>query len=312
MTPAGPSSSSSSFPSPSAVGPTSEVSLSGPSSARSAMQESKGSLDSNPALSGPGVFSWLSSSHPRGHSSEEWEPPRRAPTSPETPPGSSQHPLPPRLPQGISTHDSRGSTRGSAPQPAQATHAETSPHFSRVLPPINLSALEPCSGTEPYVSPTSSLPPQPPSRSSLNIVQRHDSSSRPAIEPDSPVRLSIPPPFALQPQPQWDPQTFVPYTRPEFASWLQTLDSSLSSARRSFSSFGAHDRVMRNVSPDPSRGTHFYSSSGELHRGAQLDSLPHHIISSSRGQRLTTSAASSRASVSGEGHARSDNEAGEE
>lgn len=308
MTPAGPSSSS--YPSPSVSGPISEVSLSGPSSSRSAVHESKGSLDSNPALSGPGILGWSSSPHQRGPpSAGEWESPRRPPTSPS---GNSQHPPPPRLPEGISAHDSRGSTRGPVPQPAQATQVETLPNFSRVLPPINLSALEPRSSTESYVSATSSFPPQPPSRTSLNIVQQHDSSVRPPIEPSSPVRLGIPPPFALQPQPQWDPHTFVPYTRPEFASWSQTSGSPLSPARTSFSAVGTHDRVMRNVSPDSAHGRHFYPSSGEPHRGAQLDPLPHHITPPSRGQRLSTSAASSLASVSREGHARSDDEAGEE
>lgn len=297
MTPTGPSPSS--YPSPPAGG---ELSLSVPSSAHSSVHESKGSLDSDPALSGPGIPGWLSSSHQRGPpSAEEWDPPRRAPTSPEI-----------RLSEGISARDSRGSTRGPAPQPAQATQAETSPHFSRVLPPINLSALEPRSSTEPYVSATPSFPPQPPSRTSLNIIQRHDSSARPAIEPGNPVRLTIPPPFALQPQPQWDPQTFAPYARPKFSSWLQTSGSSLSSARTSFSAVAAHDRVLRNISPHSSRGRHFHLSSGEPHRGNELDPLPHHIIPPSRGHRLSTPATSSRASVSGEGHARSDDEVGEE
>ncbi|KAG8215642.1 hypothetical protein J3R82DRAFT_7512 [Butyriboletus roseoflavus] len=293
MTPAGPSSSSYPYPT------------------RSGVHASKGSLDSDPGLSGPGIPGWSSSSHQRGPpSAEEWEPPLRAPTSPEITLGSPKPPLPPRLSEGIPARDSRGSTHGPALQPAQATHVETSPHFSRVLPPISLSALEPRSSTEPYVSATPSFPPQPPSRTSLNIIQRHDSSARPAIEPGSPVRLtrSIPPPFALQPQPQWDPQTFAPYTRPEFASWSQTSGSSMSSARTSFSAAGAHDRLTRNMSPDPSHGRHFYPSSGEPYRGNQLDPL----LPPSRGQRLSTSASSSRASVSGEGHAISDDEAGEE
>ncbi|KAH0835476.1 hypothetical protein J3R83DRAFT_9141 [Lanmaoa asiatica] len=309
MTPAGPSSSS--YPSPSTAGPASEVSPSGPSSAR--VHESGKSPDSNPTLLGPGMPGWSSSSHQHEPpSAEEWEPPRRAPTSPEIPLGSSQYPLPPRLSEGISGRDSRGSTRGLAPPPAQAAQVETPPHLSRILPPINLSALEPHTSTEPYVSAMSSFPPQPPSRTSVNIVQRHDPSARPAIEPSSPVHRSIPPPFALQPQPQWDPQTFVPYTRPEFASWSQPSGSSLSSARTSFSAVGAHDRVMRNPSPDLSRGRHFYPSSGEPHHGVRPDPFPHHIIPPSRSQRLSTSASSSRASASREGHAGSGDEAGEE
>ncbi|KAG9312403.1 hypothetical protein JVU11DRAFT_6784 [Chiua virens] len=100
------------------------------------------------------------------------------------------------------------------------------------------------------MSATSSFPPQPPSRSAVNIIQRHDPSVRPPVDQGSPVPPTIPPPFVLQPQPQWDPQTFVPYTPPEFASWSQPSGSPLSSARSSFSAFVAHDhRVSSPVTP---------------------------------------------------------------
>ena len=241
---------------------------------------------------------WSSSSHQRRHSSaEEWDPPRLAPTSPEIPLGNPQHPLPPQS-------DSRGSTRGFVLQPtAQATHIETSPHFSRLLPPINLGALEPRSSTESSVSATSYFPPQPPSSLTfVNTVLRHDPSARHAVEPGSPVRPGIPPPFALQPQPQWDPHTFAPFTRPEFASWSHTRGSSLSPVRSSFSAVGV-------VSP---RARHVFPSSGEPRRSGQLDPpLPHHIIPPSRGQRHSTSASSSRASASGHRHARSEDSVGE-
>ncbi|KAG6372433.1 hypothetical protein JVT61DRAFT_7530 [Boletus reticuloceps] len=294
VTTAGPSSSS--YPSPPTGGHASEVSHSGPGSARSA-----GSLDSSRPLSGPGMPGWSSSPHQRRHSSpEERDPPRRVPMSPGTPLGNSQSPFPPRSPDGISTRDSRGCTRGLAPHPAaQATHIETSPHFSRVLPPINFGALEPRSSAEPSVSASSPFPPQLPSRTFVNTAQRHDASARSANElGSSPVSLSIPPPFALQPQPQWDPQTFVPFTRPEFASWSHPSGS----ARSSFSAVGAHDRVL---SP---RGRHFYTSS-EPRRSGQLDPpLPHHIISPSRGQRHSTPVPSFRTSASGQTHARSEND----
>ncbi|KAF8129895.1 hypothetical protein EV363DRAFT_1168165 [Boletus edulis] len=281
VTTAGPSSS---YSSPPTGGHASEVSHSGPGSARSA-----GSFDSSRPLSGPGMPGWSSSPHQRRHSSaEERDPPRRVPMSPGTPLGNSHSPFPPRSPVGISTRDSRGSTRGLAPHPAaQATHIEPSPHFSRVLPPINFSALEPCSSAEPCVSASSPFPPQLPSRTFANELG------------SSPVSLSISPPFALQPQPQWDPQAFVPFTRPEFASWSHPSGS----ARSSFSAVGAHDRVL---SP---RGRHFYTSS-EPRRSGQLDPpLPHHIITPSRGQRHSTPVSSFRTSASGQSHARSDNEA---
>lgn len=299
MTPAGPSTTS--YPSPSTGALASELSHSAPSSAQSP-HDSAASLDSNPALSGPGIASWSSSSYKRGPpSAEEREPPRRPPTSPETPLGNSQRH---RLSQSISARDSRGSTRGLSPPPTQSTHVETSPHFSSVLPPITLSALEPRSSTEPYVSATSSFPPHPTSRTFVNIVQHHDSSPRPAVKQGSPVR--IPPPFVLQPQPQWDPQTFTPYTRPQFTSWLQSSGSPLSSAKTPFSTVEAHDRVMHTL--DVSRPRHIYPSLGEPHP-------PIHPIvppPPSRNQRFSTSAPSFRASVSRQGHARSDDEVGEE
>ncbi|KAI9463177.1 hypothetical protein HD554DRAFT_1421648 [Boletus coccyginus] len=289
ISPTGPSSSS--YPSPSIGGPASEISHSGASSARS-----RGSLDSNPPLSGPGVPGWPSSSHQRGHSSPD--PPRRPPTSPDIPLANPHHPLPPRSSQGFSPHGSHSGTHAFAPPPhAQATHVETSPHFSRVLPPINLGALEPRTHADPRVSATSSVPP----RTFVNTVLRPDSSARPAGEPSSPVRLGIPPPFALQPQPQWDPHTFAPFTRPEFASWSHTPGSSQSSARSSFSAVGA-DRMFphaRPFSPSPSSG-------GD--RGQLDPPLHHHIISPSRGQRHSASASSSHASVPGTRHARSDDD----
>ncbi|KAF8553114.1 homeobox-domain-containing protein [Imleria badia] len=286
----------SSYPSPSAGGPPSEVSPSCPSSARSA-----DSLDLNPPLSGPGMPGW--SSHQRRHSSAEVrDPPRQALKSPQFLLANSQHPLLPRSSDVISTRDSRGGTRGLAPRPpAQATHVQSPPNFSRVLPPINLSALEPRSSTESCVSATASFPPQPTSRTIMNTVQRHDGS---AVEPgSSPV---FPPPFALQPQPQWDPHTFAPFTRPEFASWSYPSGS----ARLTLSAVGVPDRVPHNLSP---RGRHFYSFSDEPRRSGQPDPpLLHHIIPASRAQRHSTSASSSlRASGSGHGHVRSDDHVGE-
>lgn len=288
MTTAGPSSAS--YPS-STGGP---VSPSDPSSARSA-----GSLDSNTPLSGPAMPGWSSSSRQRAHSSADVrDPPRRVATSPKIPLRNSQHA--PRSSDGISARDSRGSTRSHAPHPA--THVETSPHFSRVLPPINASPLEPRSSTEPCVSATCSFPPRPSSCAFVNNTQRHDASAGPAPESGSTsVALGIPPPFALQPQPQWDPHTFAPFTPPEFASWSHPSGS----ARSSFSAVGVHDRVNRSP-----RGRNFYTSSGEPRRSVQLDPpYPHHIIPPSRGLRHSTPASSFRASGTGQGRARSDDEA---
>ncbi|KIJ62415.1 hypothetical protein HYDPIDRAFT_41913 [Hydnomerulius pinastri MD-312] len=301
--------STSSYRSPAEGGPASETPESGPSSSRTNVPESRGSLDSNPGLSGPGMPGWRSSYQRRPASAGEWEPSRQAPASPESAMAGSQQTRISRTAEGIPSRDSR-STHALAPRSAPMQEDDMSPRLSRVLPPINLSALEPRSSIDPYVSATSSFPPHQ-SRTSVNIVQRHDSTSRHPSEQGSSAALNIPPPFALQPQPQWDPQTFAPYTRPEFASWSNTPGSSLS-ARASFSATGAHDRLTHTVPPNLSRVRHFYPSSGEQriasHRSHPFDAV-HDVISPSRGQ---LSPVSSRPSPSGEGHARSDDEAGEQ
>lgn len=301
MTPAGPSSAS--YPSPSSGAPGSDVSHSASSSAQSA-RDSVASFDPNPTLSGPGMRHWSPSSYQRRpRSAGDREPSRRPPTStPETPLGNSQHP---RLSQGISARDSRRSTRGLSPHSTQSKHVETSPHFSGVLPPITSNALEPRSSTEPYVSAMPSFPPQPPSHTFVNTVQHHDSSARPTVEQGSPVRPGIPPPFVLQPQPQWDPQTFTPYTRPQFATWLQPSGSPLSSARTTVSPVGAHDRITHTHPADVSRRRLAHPSLGDSHSTSQ------HIIPPPF-SRFSASASSSRASVSREGHTGSDEEAGED
>ena len=225
------------------------------------------------------------SSHQRRHSSAEVrDPPRRTLTSPKSLLGNS-HP-----PDGMSTGDSRGSTHGLAPRP-QATHVDSPPHFSRVLAPIHLGALESRSSTEP---------------ATFSFPSSHTLGNTPVEPGSSSVSRGLPPPFALQPQPQWDPHTFVPFTRPEFASWSHPSGS----ARTSFSAVGLHDRSPHDLSP---RGRHFYSFSDEPRRSGQFDPpLLHHIIPSSRAQRHSTSASSSlRASGSGQGHARSDDTVGE-
>ncbi|KAF9222200.1 homeobox-domain-containing protein [Gyrodon lividus] len=304
------STSTSSYLSSGGGGSASETPQPGPSSSCYTVPESRRSLDSNSGLSGPGIPGPPSSYQRRPASAGVWEPSRQAPASPESALAGSQQPRVSRTSEAIPSRDSRDSMRTLVLQPSPAPQADMSPQLSRVLPPISPSALELRSSIG--VSAASSFSSQHRSRTPVNIVRRHDSTSHPTTEEGISPSLNIPPPFALQPQPQWDPQTFTPYTRPEFASWSNTPGSSLS-ARASFSAVGAHDRVTHNVSPNLSHSRYFYPSSGEHRRIASSRSHPfdplHDIIPPSPGQRF--SPASSRPSVSGESHARSDDEAGE-
>ncbi|KAF9232391.1 hypothetical protein BU15DRAFT_67508 [Melanogaster broomeanus] len=111
-------------------------------------------------------------------------------TSPDSTLAGSQQPRVSRTSEGIPGRDSRSS-------PAPVEEIDESPRFSRVLPPISLGTPE--------------------QRNSTDSTEQGSSSS-----------LNIPPPFALQPQPQWDPHTFAPYTPPEFTSWMHSPGSSRS------------------------------------------------------------------------------------
>ncbi|KAF8839188.1 homeobox-domain-containing protein [Paxillus ammoniavirescens] len=292
-------------------GSASETPQLGPSSSRTPGPESKRSLDSNSGLSGPGIPG--PPSYPRRPASAGvWEPSRQTPTSPESALAGIQQHRVSRTSEGLPPRDSRGSTHTSAPQPNPVQEVDRSPQLSRVLPPIGPSPLNSPSSIGLYVPAISSFPPQHHSRTSVNILQRHDSTPLFTNEQGSSASVNIPPPFTLQPQPQWDPQTFTPYTRPEFASWSNSPGSSLS-ARATSSAAGAHDRLTHNVSPNLPRGRHIHPSAGEhrsiaSHRSQPFDPI-HDIISPSRGQRL--SPAPSRPSFSAEGHVGSDNEVGE-
>ncbi|KAH7886555.1 hypothetical protein F5I97DRAFT_1868093 [Phlebopus sp. FC_14] len=208
--------SSSSFRSPAEGAAVSETQAEqGPSSSRSTVPESGASLDSNPVLSGPGMPGWRSAYQRRPASAEVREPSSHAAASPESAAGGPSFSRPPA--EGNSRGDSREAISRSM-RPPVSPPDDTSPHVSRLLPPINIRALEPRSSADPYVSATSPFPPLQP-RASVNVVQRHAAEQRSSASP------SIPPPFALQPQPQWDPQAFTPYTRPEFTSWSTTGSS---------------------------------------------------------------------------------------
>lgn len=145
-----------------------------------------------------------------------------------------------------------------APRPFLMHEGAQSPPSSRVLPPIHSSALESRISTDPYVSPTSSLPPT--QSSSTSIVHHHEPTRHPYHRIST--VLGMPPPFALQPQPQWDPSSFAPFTRPDFASFASSRSPQFASG--SFSSSPAsRDRFALHASPEFPRTREYHPSSGE-------------------------------------------------
>jgi hypothetical protein len=213
---------------------------------RPTVPESGGSLD--PGLSGPGIPGRRISPYPS--SAEDY--PRPAPASPELPASTARR----------SSHVVREfpsltlrepAPRLLVPRPFLVHESDQSPPSSRMLPPIYSGTLESHISTEPYVPSTSSSRlPQP----SASIMHHHEPPSR-HTEQSISVALGIPPPFALQPQPQWDLRSFTPYTRPEFASF------SRSAARGGISTLRTRDRFSPHVSPEPVRRRGYHPSSGE-------------------------------------------------
>ncbi|KAH7925992.1 homeobox-domain-containing protein [Leucogyrophana mollusca] len=271
----------------------------GPSGSRAS-----GALDLDPGLSGPGMPGWRSGSHHRPGSAEDWESSTREPADHE--PAS----VMPQYRTSYGAEETRGlreaalpSMRSLVPRPhhLQDDDQPPEPGFSRILPPLNFSASDSRS-TDPYVSPTSYLPSH--SRNpNANSMLPFSSTSHRTFDLAGSGRAAIPPPFALQPPPQWDPQSFTPYTRPEFASWSDRPGRS-QSARGSFSAVGAHDRSTPNIS----RGSHYFPSTEQRipsSRPRPFDPL-HDIITSSGGQ--TAPDFPSLSPPRGGGHEESDDE----
>lgn len=215
------------------------------SASQTAVPGSGGSLD--PGLSGPGIPGRRISPYPS--SSEEYS--RLAPASPD-PPASTALRSCDRVTQEFPSLTLREPTpRVLAPRPFSMHENEHSPPFSRVLPPIHPSALESRLSTDPYTASTSSsrLP-----HSSASIIHHQEPASDHTGHYSISAALGIPPPFALQPQPQWDLQSFTPYTRPDFKSF------SPSATRGNLSVSGT---IGPHVSPASARRRDYYPSSGE-------------------------------------------------
>lgn len=205
------------------------------------------SLD--PGLSGPGIPGRRTSPYP---ASEDH--PRIVPSPDST------SSIPNRSSRGLEEFPSltlrEPVPRMLAPRSFLMHEGAQSPPSSRVLPPIHLSALESRIRTDPYVSPTSSLPH---SQSSSTSTMHHQQSTGHRIS----TVLGISPPFALQPQPQWDPNSFAPFTRPEFASFSSSSRSTQLASGSFFSSPGSRDRFAPHVSPELPRTREYRPSSGE-------------------------------------------------
>ncbi|KAG1769052.1 hypothetical protein EV702DRAFT_707273 [Suillus placidus] len=248
--PSAPQSASSSHTAPDVPMSESFPDISEAGASRNPVPRSGPSLD--PGLSGPGIPGRRTSPYPA--SSEEY--PRIAPSPDST------SSIPNRSFRGLEEFPSltlrEPVPRMLAPRSFLMDEGAQSPPSSRVLPPIHFSALESSISTDPYVSPTSSFP----SQSSLTSIMHHHEPTRFTEHRISAV-LGIPPPFALQPQPQWDPNSFAPFTRPEFASFSSPSRSTQFAPGSFFSSSGSRDRFTPHVSPELPRTREYHLSSGE-------------------------------------------------
>lgn len=204
-----------------------------------------------PGLSGPGIPGRRISPYPS--SAEEYT--RHAPASPE-PSTSTAHGSSYRVLREFPSLTLREpAPRLLAPRPFLMHESERSPPSSRVLPPIHSSALESRISTDPYAPPTSSS----------QLSHSHEPALHHTEYPIS-AALGIPPPFALQPQPQWDLHSFIPYTRPDFVSF------SPSTARRGITG-GTRDHFAPHVSPDSAQRREHGASFGE-HRSSSSQARP--------------------------------------
>lgn len=219
------------------------------SASQTAVPRSGGSLD--PGLSGPGIPGRRISPYPS--SSEEY--PRPAPASPELPAATARRSSDLVTQEFPSLTLREPTPRVLAPRPFSMHENEHSPPSSRVLPPIYSSALESRLSTDPCMVSTSS---SRLSHSSASIMHHQEPASDHTGHYSISAALGIPPPFALQPQPQWDLQSFTPFTRPDFRSF------SPSATRGNLSVSGTSDRSSPHVSPASARRRDYLSSGERL------------------------------------------------
>lgn len=131
-------------------------------------------------------------------------------------------------------HGTRPPTPGSSTsrlRPSTAVADPRSQGFSRTLPPLTSRAPPMSSGYVPS-SRTSVLPPMTHSAPPTAVASEYRSS----VSPDLPVvdrsqdyqvrgGMNIPPPFTLQPPPQWDPSALAP--RPSTSSWSRPANRTI-------------------------------------------------------------------------------------
>ncbi|KAF4565362.1 hypothetical protein EYR36_001933 [Pleurotus pulmonarius] len=100
--------------------------------------------------------------------------------------------------------------------------------FSRTLPPLT-SRAPPMSSAYMPSSRTSVLPPMTHSAPPTAVASEYRGSASPDVDrfQDYQVRggMSIPPPFTLQPPPQWDPSALAP--RPSTSSWSRPANRTI-------------------------------------------------------------------------------------
>ncbi|KAG1868354.1 hypothetical protein DFJ58DRAFT_837988 [Suillus subalutaceus] len=251
--PSAPQSASSSHTAPDVPMSESFPNISEASASRNPVPRSGPSLD--PGLSGPGIPGRRTSPYPA--SSEEYSRIAQSPDSTSS--------MPNRSSRGLEEFPSltlrEPIPRMLASRSLLMHEGAQSPPSSRMLPPIHFSALDSRISTDPYMSSTSSFPLPPSQPSSSTSIMHHHEPTRHTEHRISTV-LGIPPPFALQPQPQWDPNSFAPFTRPEFASF-SSPSRSTQFAPGSFFSPGSRDRFALHVSPELPHTREYHPSLGE-------------------------------------------------
>ncbi|KAF7416377.1 hypothetical protein PC9H_002642 [Pleurotus ostreatus] len=131
-------------------------------------------------------------------------------------------------------HGTRPPTPGSSTSRLRSSTAIADPRsqgFSRTLPPLTSRAPPMSSGYVPSAR-TSVLPPMTHSAPPTAVASEYRSSVSPDPQvvdrsQDYQVRvgLNIPPPFTLQPPPQWDPSALAP--RPSTSSWSRPANRTI-------------------------------------------------------------------------------------
>ncbi|EGN97533.1 hypothetical protein SERLA73DRAFT_161532 [Serpula lacrymans var. lacrymans S7.3] len=208
------------------------------------------SFDAGPQLSGPGMPGWNPEYHPASPIRERGQPlsGHRSPDHMISPDSYTSS----RASEGFQNIPAPLGIRPLAPRPLLRPFAsdETPGAHPRALPPLDFSAPHLRSTAMPYPSSSPRSPAPLLSHPAGNVTQYQSPPSHHGrVAP-----FVIPPPFALEPQPQWDPRTFSPFSRPGFSPWSIGPRSSLSMSGNFHAAGG----------PSASGGRPYHMSSGPL------------------------------------------------